>query len=376
VSNHDHAQHDHSGHDQPGTKPIRQEKQKATEDITELAPGVLRSQLPIELPGLGHVNCYMLQDGDGVALVDPGLPGEDNWRALEHRLDKAGYRVSDVHTVICTHSHPDHFGGAARLAEESGADIVTHAEFGNAWNQIEDPEFFDLDGEAVDVDPAKPLEGTPWEDRRLKTPWGSHRKPPPPEIFDILREDDDVNRFRMPKPSRRIVDGQIITLARREWVAVHTPGHTADHLCLFDPEEGIMLSGDHVLPTITPHIGGMFQDVDPLQQFFTSLDRMHTFDTARLVLPAHGHPFEDLAGRSTEIIDHHRERLQQLVDAASVGEAATVSDYMKMLFRERSWGDMAESETYAHLDHLKRVGRLTAADHDGMMTFSLPSENV
>jgi len=357
-------------------KPIRQEKQKATEEITELAPGVLRSQLPIELPGLGHVNCYMLQDGDGVALVDPGLPGDDNYRALVHRLDLAGYQVSDVHTVICTHSHPDHFGGAARLSEESGADIVTHESFGQAWVQMDDPEFFDLDGEPVDVDPNDPLKGTPWDERRLKTPWGTIRKPPPPEIFDIVREDDDINRFRMPRPSHRIVDGQIITLARREWVAVHTPGHTADHLCLFDPVEGIMLSGDHVLPTITPHIGGMFQDIDPLQQFFTSLDRMHTFDNVRLVLPAHGHPFEDLSGRATEIVEHHQERLQQLVDEAEAGEAATVTDYMKTLFRERSWGDMAESETYAHLDHLKRTGRLSSADHDGMMTFSPPSENV
>jgi len=357
-------------------KPIRQEKQKATAEITELAPGVLRSQLPIELPGLGHVNCYLLQDGDGVALVDPGLPGEDSYRALVQRLDTAGYRVSDVHTVICTHSHPDHFGGAARLSEESGADIVTHDAFGQAWTQMEDPEFFDLDGDVVEIDPSDPLSGTPWDERRMKTPWGTHRKPPPPEIFDIVREDDDVDRFRMPKPSRRIVDGQIITLARREWVAVHTPGHTADHLCLFDPVEGIMLSGDHVLPTITPHIGGMFQDVDPLQQFFTSLDRMHTFDNVRLVLPAHGHPFEDLSGRSAEIVEHHQERLQELVDAAGAGEAATVTDYMRMLFRERSWGDMAESETYAHLDHLRRIGRLSAGDHDGLMTFSLPSENV
>ena len=47
-----------------------------------VAPGILRSQLPISLPGLGHVNCYFLEDERGVAIVDPGLPGPQSWRAL------------------------------------------------------------------------------------------------------------------------------------------------------------------------------------------------------------------------------------------------------------------------------------------------------
>ena len=56
--------------------------------------------------------------------------------------------------------------------------------------------------------------------------------------------------------------------ARREWVALHTPGHTNDHLCLFDAADGIVLTGDHVLPTITPHISGLVAGADPLNEFF------------------------------------------------------------------------------------------------------------
>jgi glyoxylase-like metal-dependent hydrolase (beta-lactamase superfamily II) len=78
--------------------------------------------------------------------------------------------------------------------------------------------------------------------------------------------------MRMPRPTVRLVDAQRITFARREWVAVHTPGHTEDHLCLFDPEHGLMLCGDHVLPTITPHISGLMRARDPLKLFFESLD--------------------------------------------------------------------------------------------------------
>ena len=56
-------------------RPPRQEQERAAADVTEVAPGVLRSQLPIDMPGLGHTNCYIIEDDRGVALVDPGLPG-------------------------------------------------------------------------------------------------------------------------------------------------------------------------------------------------------------------------------------------------------------------------------------------------------------
>ena len=112
-----------------GTTVERQEKQPASTEVTEVAPDILRMQLPIALPGLGHVNTYALCDDRGVAVVDPGLPGKASWTALVDRLGQAGYRVKDVHTVIVTHSHPDHFGGAGLLRHRAGADVVTHRSF-------------------------------------------------------------------------------------------------------------------------------------------------------------------------------------------------------------------------------------------------------
>jgi glyoxylase-like metal-dependent hydrolase (beta-lactamase superfamily II) len=67
---------------------------------------------PIDLPGLGHVNCYVLEDERGVAVVDPGLPGPKTFKALTERLASAGIPMRRVHTVVVTHSHPDHYGGA------------------------------------------------------------------------------------------------------------------------------------------------------------------------------------------------------------------------------------------------------------------------
>ena len=101
----------------------RQEQEPARSEISELPGGVLRLELPIRLPGLGHVNCYAIPDENGAAIVDPGLPGPGTWRVLGERLARADLRVGAVHTVIVTHSHPDHFGGAVRFAKEAGARI-------------------------------------------------------------------------------------------------------------------------------------------------------------------------------------------------------------------------------------------------------------
>src|SRR5690606_15661608 len=91
-----------------------------------------------QLPGLGHVNCYLLTDDRGVAVVDPGLPGPQSWRALVDRLRRAGYKPRHVHTVVVTHSHPDHFGGAGKLREEHAAEVVTHRTFRTWFDPDED----------------------------------------------------------------------------------------------------------------------------------------------------------------------------------------------------------------------------------------------
>lgn len=169
-----------------------------------------------------------------------------------------------------------------------------------------------------------------------------------------------------------MVDGQPVTLAGREWFALHTPGHTNDHLCLWDPAEGVLLAGDHVLPTITPHIGGPGGFDDPLDAFFESLVRVADLEGVTQVLPAHGHPFTDLAGRVAEIRKHHDERLSLLVENGAGLAVAPVDEYMRLLFRPRAWGEMAASETFAHLEHLVRIGRAVRnRDETGQILFRI-----
>lgn len=325
------------------TRPRRQEQEPASAEITEVAPSVLRMQLPIQMPGLGHVNCYALVDSRGAALVDPGLPGEESWNALVGRLAAAEIPLARVHTVVVTHSHPDHFGGAARLRAETGAEIITHRAFRMWWNAAEpDGE----DPEAVANTAGRPV-------HRVTRPWdGDEFKPPDGDVSRAIQ-----SLFGTPTPTKRLDDADVVKLAGRDWVAVHTPGHTPDHLCLYDPVEGLMLSGDHVLPSITPHISGIGNADDPLAEYFASLELMGTFEGITQALPAHGHPFVDLAGRAADIRQHHEERLDILRAAsADIGRPASVEELMQRLFSERAWGQMAASETYAHLEHLRLCG--------------------
>lgn len=349
----------------------KQEQEPASEEITEVAPGILRLQLPISMPGLGHVNTYALEDERGFALVDPGLPGPESWAALMDRLDAAGIPLARVHTTIVTHSHPDHFGGAPQLREEVGAEVLTHEAFRSLVAETND----DLDMDLLDLDEDQLVEL--WKHRFASfepTPWGTPREPPPDDAIRrwIVMGDGGQRRFRGPEPTIRVSDDEVVRLAGRDWFAVHTPGHTTDHLCLYDPEEGVLLAGDHVLPTITPHIAGSTDVDDPLATFFASLEKVAALEGLTTVLPAHGHPFADLAGRCAHIREHHDDRLQLLRDAAVANGDAPVDAWMKVLFKERSWGEMAASETYAHLEHLRVTGEATARrDDTGVLHFHL-----
>jgi glyoxylase-like metal-dependent hydrolase (beta-lactamase superfamily II) len=370
-------------------RPHKQEQDPASSDVTEVAPRVIRMQLPIWMPGLGHVNMYGLLDDRGLAVVDPGLPGPQSWKALKQRLKSAGFRLRDVHTVIVTHSHPDHFGGAGRIRKEAGAELVAHQAF-TTWSldetkrrnhmpseqeEAEAERIAAMAAQALDIESEIPTvadhtddyEGDPLRDNPTvharsqnvpwggETPWGGSKHPMPPLRRRVLLRAMRM-LFAPPDPTQRVVHGQRIRLAGREWVSVHTPGHTVDHLCLFDPEYGLLLSGDHVLPSITPHISGVGNGADSLRSYIQTLDLVAALDGVKLGLPAHGHPFDDVPGRVEAIKDHHHERMEQLRDASVAIGPASVEQLCHEIFPAKHWGVMAESETFAHLEHMVNEG--------------------
>ena len=341
-------------HQHGPVRALKQEQEPASDEVVEVAPGIVRMQLPINFTGLGHVNMYGLIDDDGIVVVDPGLADGASWQAIERGLTRAGFAMRHVHGVVVTHSHPDHFGGAGRLAERSGARIITHTDFVVPWLAGREPDLATLDEDFLQ-------RRAPWsnapirlseEQRRAGSAFGNGGDFPPPS------------------PTLRLDHGERIELGRGDWTALHTPGHTADHLCLYNRETGVLLTGDHVLPSITPHIAGAGASVDVLSEYLRSL-----YEVARLAvtvaLPAHGHPFDDVEARVTAIEAHHERRLAELFEIGAAIGLAPVAEYSRQLFAEGQWGFMADSETYAHLEHLRLRGDAVAEEADGEIRFSI-----
>ena len=367
----------------------RQEQETASTEVVEVAPNILRMQLPIRMPGLGHVNMYALLDKNGAAVIDPGLPGPFTWQAIQDRLRQAELKPKDVHTVLITHSHPDHFGGAQRFVKEHGATVVAHRSFrfGLAKSIVESqPEVSVDDLEAHrssnenDVEESENSGGHNHNHSSHSdmgwwggpSPWGGQQPRPPLKRRLLWRVMHALGRgMSVPEVTHPVEQGDLVDLADREMFVLHTPGHTADHFCLHDPEAGVFIAGDHVLPTITPHISGISTSEDPLLSFFYSLDRVAEIAGIKQVLPAHGHPFTDLRDRAEAIKRHHYERLDKIHEiSGDFGRPASVEEYSQHLFKQRSWGSMAESETFAHLEHLRHAGQAEShRDRQGVLLY-------
>jgi len=143
---------------------------------------------------------------------------------------------------------------------------------------------------------------------------------------------------------------------------IWTPGHSDGHICLFRERDGVFLAADHVLPRITPNVG-LYSERDrenPLGDYLNSLEKVANLP-ASIVLPGHGEPFTDLAGRTAEIIEHHRQRELQIL--ALLNERPQHAyDLAEQLFGHR-WNNsearrMAVAETLSHLEHLRFGGQV------------------
>ncbi|MCU1448342.1 MAG: hypothetical protein JWP02_512, partial [Acidimicrobiales bacterium] len=145
-------------------------------------------------------------------------------------------------------------------------------------------------------------------------------------------------------------------------VAIWTPGHTAGHLCFYERDLRLMLSGDHVLPRITPNISVHPQaPTSPLSDYLKSLDKVAEYDTEE-VLPAHEHRFVGLRARVEELKQHHEERFVEVTDAITAGAdtAWEITSHMKW---SRPWDRIvgfmrraALGEALAHIRVLEERG--------------------
>src|SRR5216684_5827592 len=257
-------------------------------EAREVAAGIWKITLPIPFP-LRTVNMYALVGNHGWALVDAGMGIPEARTAFTAALHKAGLSIDKLDTIVLSHHHPDHVGLSGELQEQSGAAVYMHP----------------IDEASVQII----WSGTmPQRFSKVSQFFGQHGLPP--TDFWFTQVDPQVMRDMIRVPPHEtftlVEDGEYIDLLGGRYRVIWTPGHSDGQICLFRERDGALLAADHVLPRITPNIG-LYSERDrenPLADYLNSLEKVADLP-ASIVLPGHGEPFIDLAGRTAEIIEHH-----------------------------------------------------------------------
>lgn len=311
--------------------------------LEEVAPGVLRLDMPLPFRGLKQVNLWLLHGADGWTMVDCGFGSPAHREMLEEAWGMAlGGRP--ITRLVVTHFHPDHMGNAGFIAQRWGLT----------------PEMTQLEWLAAHV---------AWHDGYSDDIAAS-------EVFFRRHGLDDASiatyrdgflRYAasvdLPAAYRRITDGDILRLGGGNWRVITGAGHSPDLATLYEARRGIYIAGDQVLPGITPNVSVHpgEPDADPIAAYVASLVhiRRAVADDV-LVLPSHKHPFRGLHGRLDALGAHHEARLSHLKGAFPAdGSPIPAAAAMAHLFPFALDGhqiSFAMGETLAHLNHLIRRG--------------------
>jgi glyoxylase-like metal-dependent hydrolase (beta-lactamase superfamily II) len=334
--------------------------------VEALPAGLWSIPVPFPDSPLRYTSCYVIPGDTGVVVVDPGWDSDEGWAALLAGLATAGVRPAEIVGIVVTHVHPDHHGMTGRLRTESGAWVAMHpAERDTLPGRLVAEGRSSRRAGLVDLMRAS---GAPDDecaavaarfDQRAIRRMTAMVEP------DVLLEDDDP----LPLPGRHV---------RTVW----TPGHTPGHLCLREVDAKLLLTGDHVLPRITPNIGVQPKLTDPLRHFLASLRKVAAYDDHD-ALPAHEYRFRGLAARTDQLLEHHRQRCAELLAVVAETGTPTLWQLAEHLTWSRPWADVgvmrpsAIAETAAHADYLVHDGELAwLTDTDQPVRLQLTAANA
>jgi len=267
-------------------------------------------------------NVFLVKDGAEALLIDAGFGDEDSFKQRLAFLE--AHSDARLRYILLTHHHYDHSSGAQRLREATGAEIVLHVA----------------------------------EEQWLLSPQEETGDIEIPEDQKEAREKAKAWREEAAKavPDIRVQDGDVIKVGGFSVQCLHTPGHTAGHLCFYLPEDKALFSGDNVLGVGTaaipppPH--------GDMGQYIESLRRMMTVD-AEVVLPGHGPSVKEPRRKIQELIDHRQQREDQIVRLLADGRDS-VQLLLKAIYPEldkRLMG-MARGQVLAHLHKLESEGKV------------------
>ena len=320
------------------------------DSIERITEHVARIPLPLPMPDLKVVNAYAIQGDDGVTLVDPGWANAESESILVGALRQLGYVPGDVRRILVTHAHWDHYTQAVKWRREHAATLFLGRE------------------ERHTVEAFDGLQGVyPNQVRSLRRA-GANDLADEIERLELGPHERDM---AVGPPDIWLGGGEEIDCGGRTIVAHATPGHTRGHVVFEDPRDGLLFTGDHVLPRITPSIGfERAPDRLALRSYLDSLQFCMTRSEARM-LPAHGAVSDDVGSRVEELLAHHEQRLKEVLGLIAAGAETAYDAARQMLWTRREktidelgtvHGMTAVLEVIAHLELLVTQGLLQSDD--------------
>jgi glyoxylase-like metal-dependent hydrolase (beta-lactamase superfamily II) len=321
-----------------------------------VAPGVVRIPLPLPTDGLKAVNVYVLDEPDGLTLIDGGWAIPESREVLDKALQLLGRTTADITRVLVTHIHRDHYTQAVTLRRDSGAIVSLGAGERPSLEALNNPMHHSSQVAYLRESGAPALSAF-WRSR-------------------IDSGSRDLSMWE--SPDHWLSGDSQIELGSRALDAIETPGHTRGHLVFADRAAGLLFAGDHVLPTITPSIG--FEPVPPalpLADYLGSLAKVRALPDLTL-LPAHGQHGGSVHDRVDALLAHHDDRLRRCLEAATgrVVTAHEVAGDLPWTGRDRPFDSLdaynaalAVLETRAHLEVLVARDDATRAVVDGVARY-------
>jgi glyoxylase-like metal-dependent hydrolase (beta-lactamase superfamily II) len=327
--------------------------------VEHIAPSVVRIELPLPFEDLHVVNAYAVLGDGAVTLIDPGWSNPETEAVLLNALDGLGAGRGDVRRTLATHSHPDHYTLAVQWQREHDIPVLLGL------------------GEKPTVDAWDTLPGRfPRQaDRLLRA-----GAPDLAETIRALPLEPFEAVMAFGPPAEWLADDQVLDCEGIDIAVRATPGHTRGHVVFEHLDEGLTFTGDHILPRITPSTGHeMEPEPHPLRSYLSSLQLfLHRPDT--VMLPAHGAVTSSAAERATELLAHHADRFEQILERVAAGDSTAWEIAWNLTWTRRGLPLSALNEVHtmtavlevlAHLDVLTLNGRAESTTAQGVDNFEL-----
>jgi glyoxylase-like metal-dependent hydrolase (beta-lactamase superfamily II) len=296
-------------------------------------------RLEIPNPFFEGRNQVYLLPSDPFTVIDTGVATQKAFDTVVAGFEQHGLLLTNVKRVLLTHKHIDHIGNAWRIQQASGCEILISEQELHSVQKV-DPE-----GERFKELVRERLTG--WDVPEDAMPTSSEAAGWKWEIEAAT--------------ASGLADGDRLPQGDGELEVFQTPGHTMGSICV--RYGNALFSGDHVLPKISPNVGGGdLRRQGMLRYYLDSLERIAQLDHEELtVYPGHGEPFETLRNRCEQLIRHHHHRLEQLTTICRKEDPQTVYQLALRLF-----GTMNDfhvvlgcAEAAAHLEYLEEEGVVT-----------------